>query len=164
MDDQILRDFEAAAARRGGATLESELIYLRWQQWRMFAGTEKAVPVFAEANAPAHDMRNKPFQCLGYEIKAVKPRDDKPYEAHVEITAEFLSIFEERWLNSALEWSVEQIAEDFSLVDYVTYPAVRVKVERILNLINERRLAAGLPLVPRNALSQQKPAVSLKAH
>ncbi|PWU19898.1 MAG: hypothetical protein C5B50_05560 [Verrucomicrobia bacterium] len=151
-DENTLQIFEAAVSKLGATEFEAELRFYRWGAWRIVAGTERVVPVFKEARAPARDMRQHPLHCMGYTIKAIQLGDEEHYQAYVEITREFLGLFEPRWLNFALKWSVEQIAKDFSQVDYVRYPQVLAEVERILAVINERREAAGLPLVPRDAL------------
>ena len=47
----------------------------------------------------------------------------------------------------AVRWSAEEIVEDLSQVEHEKYPQVRAEVERILGVVNEKRRAAGLPLV-----------------
>lgn len=153
-DEETLRTFEGAVSRLGASDLEAELRFYRWNTWRIVAGTERAVPVFKEAGARARDMRQHPLHCIGYNIKAVPSGTDKPYKAYVEITREFLDLFEPRWLAYAVKWPAEDLTKDFSQVDYVRYPQVRAEVERILDVINQKRRDAGLPLVLLNGSSE----------
>jgi len=146
-DEKTLKIFEATLSKLGETELEAELRFYRWNTWRIVAGTERVVSVFKEAGAPARDMRQDPLHCIGYSIKAVPSGDGKPYKASVEITREFLSLFEPRWLAYAVKWSAEDIVKDFSQVAHDKYPKVRAEVERILGVVNEKRRAAGLPLV-----------------
>ena len=146
-DEATLQTFEAAVSRLGASDLEAELRFYRWATWRIVAGTERVVPVFKEAGVPARDMRQHPLHCIGYRIKAVPSGDGKPYKAYVEITREFLNVLEPRWLAYAVKWSAQDIVKDFSQVEYDKYPQVLAEVERILGVINEKRRAAGLPLV-----------------
>lgn len=147
-DEETLKTFEAAVSKLGATELEAELRFYRWNTWRIVAGTERVVPVFKEVGAPARDMRQDPLHCIGYSIKAVPSGNDgQPYKAHVEITREYLNLFEPRWLAYAVKWSAEDIVKDFAQVDYDKYPQVRAEVERIVGVINEKRRTAGLPLV-----------------
>jgi hypothetical protein len=146
-DEETLKTFEAAVSKLGETQLEAELRFYRWNTWRIVAGTGRVVSVFKEVGVSARDMRQDPLHCMGYKIKAVPSGDGKPYKAYVEITREFLNLFEPRWLAYAIKWSAEDIVKDFSQVEHDKYPQVRAEVERILGVVNDKRRVAGLPLV-----------------
>ena len=151
-DHQVLKRFEAAKRRSGGADVAAHVRYLRWNRYWVVTGTEKVLWFFAVKGRSVGDFREDPLIFAGYKIRAVRSKDGKGYEGCVEVGGGLFEGFAERWLKAAVSSSAYEIATSILEADFGDYPQVVERLERVLRAINERRKAAGLDLVPRSAV------------
>jgi hypothetical protein len=109
-------------------------------------------PFFAAEAKQVQDFRKHPLYLMGYSIGCRRACGGGRYHASVRIQRELFAELKAQFARVAVRWSVERLCRDLRAIPYEPYAPVRDQLRAVLRAVNRRRKAAGLELVPRNAL------------
>ena len=133
-------------------TGQARVQYLRYGRRFVILATHGEHPFFTEEGKQVRDIRRHPIHFMGYALGCRKGRDGKTWHPSVRIERELCRELKARFAAMAVQRSVEDLCRELGRIDYEAYAPVRDQLRGILRIVNRRRKAAGLELVPRSAL------------
>jgi len=135
--------------RKDGA---ASVQYVRYKRFYVLLATHGEHPFFdAEAKA-LKDIRVNPIHSMGYSIGCRQGRGGGAYHASVRLDRTLCQELKRRFEGASLRQPVEDLASAMQRLPYEHYAPVRDQLRGILRAVNRRRKAAGLDLVPRDAV------------
>jgi hypothetical protein len=126
--------------------------YLRYGRFFVLIATHGNHPFFAGEEKQVHDIRRRPLYFMGYSIGCRRARAGGAYHASVLIQRALLVGLKVWFERIALLRTVEGLCRELRSIPYEPYAPVRDQLRGLLRAVNRRRKAAGLELVPREAL------------
>ena len=155
-DAKIIAQYDLDLSRwtryRRRKTGAASVQYLRYDRFFVILATHGEHPFFAAEGRALRDIRINPIYFRGYAIGCRQARGGGPYHASVRLERTTCQELKRRLTSVALDWSIEQLAQYLERLPYEPYAPVRDQLRGILRAVNRRRKAAGLELVPRNAV------------
>ena len=130
---------------------EANLRYLRHgRRFLILATGPRGAHPFFEQEPEVRDVRTVPIRFHGYELSCRRGR------VWVRIEREAYRELRRRVREEALETDVPGLASLFRSLPYEPYRPVRYQLLRLLDEVNRRRKAAGLPRVPEWAVPNRR--------
>lgn len=155
-DEKIIAQYDLDVSRwtrcrrrkKGVASVQ----YLRYDRFFVIVATHGEHRFFTSEGCALRDVRMNPIHFMGYSIGCRQGRGGGPYHASVRIERTTCQELKRRFEAVALDWSVDQLAQYLERLPYEPYAPIRDQLRGILRAVNRRRKAAGLELVPSNAV------------
>ncbi len=138
-----------ARRRRGG---QASVQYLRYDRFFVIIATHGEHPFFRAEGGQIHDFRRRPLHFMGYAIGCRRARGGGKWHASVRIQREACAELKMNFARLAVHRSVEELGHELRAIPYEPYAPVRDQLRGLLRAANHRRHAAGLELIPREAL------------
>ena len=138
-----------ARRRRGG---QASVQYLRYDRFFVIIATHGEHPFFRAEGGQIHDFRKRPLHFMGYAIGCRRARGGGTWHASVRIQREACAELKAHLARLAVHRSVEELGRELRAIPYEPYAPVRDQLRGLLRAANHRRHAAGLELIPREAL------------
>lgn len=133
-------------------TGQARVQYLRYGRFFVILATHGEHPFFAVEGKQVRDLRRHPLHFMGYVISCRQGRDGKTWHPSVRIDRGLCLELKARFAALAVHRPVEELCRELRRIDFEPYAPVRDQLRGILRAVNRRRKAAGLELVPRDAL------------
>ena len=137
---------------RSKKTGQARVQYLRYGRFFVVLATHGEHPFFAVEGKQVRDLRRYPLHFMGYAISCRQGRDGKTWHPSVRIDRGLCLELKARFAALAVHRPVEELCRELRRIDFEPYAPVRDQLRGILRAVNRRRKAAGLELVPREAL------------
>ena len=137
--------------RRRKAGLAS-VQYLRYRRFYVILATHGDHPFFAAEAKQVRDFRRCPLYFMGYSIGCRRGRGGGEFHASVRIERGVFAELKTQFERHATRWSVERLICEVRGVPYEMYAPVRDQLRGLVRAMNRRRKAAGLELVPGDAV------------
>jgi hypothetical protein len=138
---------------------QARVQYLRYGRRFVILATHGEHPFFAGEGKQVRDIRRHPIHFMGYALGCRKGRDGKTWHPSVRIERELYCKLKFRFATMAVHRSVEDLCREFGCIGYEAYAPIRDQLRGILRIVNRRRKAAGLELVPFSALWRRRTPV-----
>ena len=133
--------------------------YLRYDRFFVIMANHGAHPFFAAEASQIRDIRRQPLYFMGYTIGCQTERNGRTLHPSVHIDGEIFAELKQCFEKAAVYRSVDELCEDLRSIPYERYVPVRNQLRTLIRLVNERRKAAGLELVPKEAVWRQRKQV-----
>lgn len=133
--------------------------YLRYDRFFVIMANHGAHPFFAAEAGQIRDIRRQPLYFMGYTIGCRTGRDGGTLHPSVHIDGAVFRELKHWFERAAVYQSVDQLREDLRSIPYEPYAPVRNQLRTLVRLVNQRRKAAGLELVPPQAVWRQRKPV-----
>lgn len=141
--------------------------YLRYRHQFVLLATHGDHPFFEEEARNLRDVRIEPIKFMGYAIGCRQGRDQDAFHASVRMRQEVYRDLKSRFERLALHRDVDALCGALRAIPFEPYAPVRDQIGCIVRAVNRRRKAAGLELVPLQAVFRErrpvKPFVRLAA-
>lgn len=178
VDAKLLAKYRIAVSpterQRRKAAGKANLHYLRHGRFWVICATPKGASEFFEAEREnLRDIRETPLKAFGYSVRVArgqflrKSTPDEPaikdgkYRVRVLIQRERYLDLKAYFLDMALPLPVEELARAFAGVPFEPYAPVRRQLVTLLRLVNRKRKAARLDLVPFECVRLRKRIVQV---
>ncbi len=133
-------------------TGQARVQYLRYGRFFVILATHGEHPFFAVEGKQVRDFRRHPLHFMGYAISCRQGRDGKTWHPSVRIDRGLCLELKARFAALAVHRPLEELCRELRRIDFEPYAPVRDQLRGILRAVNRRRKAAGLELVPWEAL------------
>lgn len=134
----------------------ANLQYLRHGRFWVVLATHGQHPFFAAEAGQIRDIRDSPLHFAGYAIGCRRGRNDSAYHASVRIERERFRELKRDYAARAVHEGAEDLVRRLRSIGFEPYAPVRGQVWQIWREVNRRRKAAGLELVPSEALYRRR--------
>jgi len=145
-------------ARRKRAGL-ANVQYLRYGQCYLLLATHGHHPFFELEGGQIKDVREHPIWFRGYSIGIGHARGTGEPHVSVRMDPEAYRQWKARLVDMAVHRTVEELVAEFRAIPFEPYAPVRDQLRGLLRAVNRRRKAAGLELVPCEALRSQRRSI-----
>ena len=132
--------------------------YLRHGRFYVIVATHGKHPFFAAEGSQIRDLRRSPLHFHGYAIGCRKGRDGR-WHASVRIARARFVELKTHFAHLAVQRSVEALITEIRSLPYEPYAPVRDQLRGLVRLVNRRRHAAGLELIPQDTLLRRRSPV-----
>ena len=116
-------------------------------------------PFFAGEGKQVHDIRRRPILFEGYAIGCRKGRASGTWHASVRIERKRFREMKERFEEAAIHRTTEDLCRELRSTGFEPYAPVRDQLRQLRRAINRRRQAAGLELIPPEAVGWRRSPV-----
>jgi hypothetical protein len=144
-----------ARCRRKRAGL-ANVRFLRHGPFFVIIATQGEHPFFTDEAGQIHDIRRRPIRFAGYSVGCGKSRRDGSLHVSVRIHREVFSSLKEYFRDIAVHRPAEIIGQGLRALPFEPYAPVRNQLRILLRAVNRRRKAAGLELVPWDAIPRRR--------
>lgn len=142
-------------SRRKKAGLAS-VQYLRYGRFYVILANHGDHPFFAAEKKRLRDIRENPIRFRGYSISLHRARGGGSWHASVRIEkARFLDL-KDAFAQMAVHRPAECLWHEFRIIPFEHYAPVRNQLYMLLRMVNRKRKAAGLELLPYAAVWQPR--------
>jgi hypothetical protein len=142
-------------AKRGFASVH----YLRFERFYVLIASE-GQHLFRDREADkVKDIRETPIRFAGYSIGYKRSRGGNSWHPSVRVERNQYRVLKREFLDASLKHSVKALIKAFRSLPFEPYAPVRCQVVNLLRLVNDRRKAARLPLLPVRALRFKRRSV-----
>jgi hypothetical protein len=156
VDDKLIAQYGIAISKwtrsRRKKTGQARVQYLRYGRFFVILATHGEHSFFTAEGEQVRDIRRQPLHFMGYAISCRQGRGGQRWHPSVRIDRELFRDLKARFADLAVHRSVEELGLELRRIDYEPYAPVRDQLRGLLRDVNRRRKAAGLELVPREAL------------
>ena len=163
IDRKIIRqygiDVSKWARSRRKKTGQARVQYLRYDRFFVIVATHGEHPFFAAEGNQVRDVRRHPLHFMGYTIGCRQGRDGQKWHPSVRIAREVCRELKARYAAMAVHRPVEDLCRELGTIGFEPYAPVRDQLNGILRAVNRCRRAAGLELVPPNAIGWRRTSV-----
>ena len=126
--------------------------YLRYGRFFVIIATHGEHPLFAAERKRLRDAREHPIHFAGYSIGCRRGRGGGKYHPSVRIRREDYRKLKAHFAQIAVHRAAEDLCQELRAIPFEPYAPVRNQLRGILRLVNRRRKAAGLELLPWDAI------------
>ena len=134
---------------------QASVQYLRHGRFYVIVATHGEHPFFAAEGKQIRDLRRSPLHFHGYSIGCRKGRDGQ-WHASVRIARERFVELKTHFAHLALQRSVEALVGELRRLAFEPYAPVRDQLRGLVRLVNRRRHAAGLELLPQDTVFRRR--------
>jgi len=145
-------------ARRKRAGL-ANVQYLRHGRCYVLLATHGQHPFFKAEAVRLKDVRQCPIRFRGYSIGIGHARGSGEAHVSVRMNREAYREWRGRLLGMAVHRTVEELVAEFQAIPFEPYAPVRDQLRCLLRAVNRRRKAAGLELIPCEALRSRRRSI-----
>jgi hypothetical protein len=133
--------------------------YLRFERFYVLIANE-GQHLFREREAERmKDIRKTPIRFAGYSIGYKRSKGGNSWHPSVRVERNQYRVLKREFLDASLKLSVKALVKAFRSLPFEPYAPVRWQLVNLLQLVNDRRKAARLPLVPVRALRFKRRSV-----